>query len=76
MSDESFRVRDHKTWQEWKKKAASSKNPVTKEEKHRLLLNPCLDDPSKDLVFTMEYTKDSKGNKKDFQGVLVIGKNR
>lgn len=48
LADEKLRVRDHSTWKD-------QLESVKKEEKSRLLLNPCIDDPAEHLKFRMRY---------------------
>lgn len=63
LADEADRVRDHDTWEDMIAK-------VQQEEKSRLLLNPCVDDPAKHLKFEMRY--DDEGQ---VQGVFAVALN-
>lgn len=63
LADEADRVRDHSTW-------GNILDKVKREEKSRLLLNPCVDDPAKHLKFEMRY--DDEGQ---VQGVFAIALN-
>lgn len=63
LADEADRVRDHDTWDDMIAK-------VQQEEKSRLLLNPCVDDPAEHLKFEMRY--DDEGQ---VQGVFAIALN-
>lgn len=63
LADEADRVRDHDTWEDMIAK-------VQQEEKSRLLLNPCVDDPAEHLKFEMRY--DDEGQ---VQGVFAMAIN-
>lgn len=53
LADEADRVRDHDTWEDMIAK-------VRQEEKSRLLLNPCVDDPAEHLKFEMRYDEEGQ----------------
>ncbi|NRB47356.1 MAG: hypothetical protein HRU41_06760 [Saprospiraceae bacterium] len=63
LADETDRVRDHDTWDDMIAK-------VRQEEKSRLLLNPCVDDPAEHLKFEMRYDEEGR-----VQGVFAVALN-
>lgn len=79
LENEDLRVRDHETWRK-------NGPAVAIEEKNRLLLHPCLDDPADHIHFTLErdeeerligvFAKPLNNSKKGQKSINVYGLNR